>query len=237
VNTGVREAAGMAGGRNENRLRVWDAPVRMFHWTLVALIAFAWWTAEERMLDWHRLAGYAILTLVLFRLIWGVVGSSTARFGSFLRGPKAVASYIRRDMFRRNASPHAGHNPLGGWSVLVMLLLLAAQTLLGLFAIDIDGLESGPFSYLADFDTGRQAAELHHWVFNLLLAVIALHVIAIAYFLLHRRDNLLGPMLWGFRTWRGEKPILRFAPFPLAIAILTGLGVLIWATVHFLGQT
>jgi cytochrome b len=223
VNTTVREAAGMTGGRNENRLRVWDAPIRMFHWTLVALIAFAWWTAEERMLDWHRLAGYAILTLVLFRLIWGVVGSSTARFGSFLRGPKAVASYIRRDMFRRNASPHAGHNPLGGWSVLVMLLLLAAQTLLGLLAVDIDGLESGPFSYLVDFET--------------VLAVIALHIIAIAYFLLHRRDNLLGPMLWGVRTWRGEKPILRFAPFPLAIAILTGLGVLIWATIHFLGQT
>ena len=128
------------------RIRLWDLPVRLFHWALVALIVCAWWTAENHLISWHRLTGYAILTLVLFRIVWGFLGSTTARFSHFLRGPGAVGAYVGGHMFRRGSPGHAGHNPLGGWSVVGMLGLLLLQVLLGFFSVDVDGLESGPFA-------------------------------------------------------------------------------------------
>ena len=201
------------------RLRIWDLPTRLFHWTLVPLLAAAWWTAEERMLDWHRLAGYSIFALLLFRLIWGFTGSSTARFSSFAGGPAKVARYVRGHMFDRGAAPAPGHNPVGGWSVIAMITLLLLQVGLGFFAVDIDGMESGPFSYLVDFDTGRAAAEWHEIVFNIILALTALHVVAVLFYLVHRRDNLIGPMISGSRHWRGDAPPLRFVSAWVALAI------------------
>jgi len=218
------------------RLRVWDAPVRLFHWALVLLIGAAWWTAEERMLDWHRLAGYSILTLIAFRLLWGVVGSTTARFSSFVRGPMTLVRYVATEMLDRAAPARVGHNPLGGWSVVVMLTLLFAQTLLGLFAVDIDGLESGPFSYLVDFDLGRAAAELHETLFNIILAVIGLHVAAIVFHLLVHRDDLVGPMITGRRRAEALGVEPRFVSPFVALALLGTCAAGVWAAVKFLGQ-
>lgn len=115
------------------RVRIWDLPIRLFHWTLVPLLGFAWWTAEERMLDWHRLAGYSIFALLLFRLIWGFAGSSTARFSNFVGGPSTLLRYVRGHMFNRAATPAVGHNPVGGWSVIAMITILAVQVGLGFF--------------------------------------------------------------------------------------------------------
>ena len=193
------------------RLRIWDLPTRLFHWTLVPLLGFAWWSAEQRMLDWHRLAGYSIFALLVFRLIWGIAGSSTARFANFVGGPSTLVRYVRGHMFNRTAAPAPGHNPVGGWSVIAMITILAVQVGLGFFSVDIDGMESGPFSYLADFETGRVASEWHAFIFNVILAITALHVVAILFYLLHRRDNLVGPMISGTRKWTGERPTLRFA--------------------------
>ncbi|WP_375197117.1 cytochrome b/b6 domain-containing protein [Sphingobium sp.] len=201
------------------RLRIWDLPTRLFHWTLVPLLGLAWWTAEERMLDWHRLAGYSIFTLLLFRLIWGVAGSSTARFSHFVGGPVTLFRYVRGHMFNRGTAPAPGHNPVGGWSVIAMIALLATQVGLGFFSVDIDGMESGPFAYLVDFDTGRVAAEWHGFIFDVILALTALHVVAILFYLIHRRDNLVGPMISGSRRWTGEQPALRFASNRVALAI------------------
>lgn len=219
-----------------SRVRIWDAPVRLFHWALVILIGIGWWTGDNRMLEWHRLAGYSILALILFRLIWGVMGSGTARFSSFVRGPATVASYVKGAMFRRGVHGVPGHNPLGGWSVVVMLLLLAVQVGLGMLSVDIDGLESGPFSYLVDFDTGRWAAEWHATIFNLLLALIAIHVAGVLFYLLYRRDNLIGPMITGSRRWMGDSPALRFAPAWLGLAIMAVCGGLVWLAVEYWGQ-
>ena len=218
------------------RVRIWDAPVRLFHWALVALIGIGWWTGENRMLEWHRLAGYSILALILFRLIWGVIGSATARFASFVRGPGTVASYVKGAMFRPGVHGVPGHNPLGGWSVVAMLLLLLTQVGLGLVSVDIDGLESGPFSYLVDFDTGRWAAEWHATIFNLLLALIAIHVAGVLFYLLYRRDNLIGPMITGSRRWAGDNPALRFAPGWLGLVVMAACGGLVWLVVQFWGQ-
>lgn len=178
------------------RQLVWDWPTRIFHWLLVVLIAFAWWSGEEHDLVWHTRAGMALVLLLVFRILWGLFGTSTARFSQFVKGPGAVWSYVRPS----STSPVAvGHNPLGGWSVIVMLLLSVVVVVTGLFANDIDGMDSGPLNHLVDFDQGETATAIHDFSFDLLLVVIAIHILAIIYYLVVRRRNLIGPMVTGFQ--------------------------------------
>jgi len=222
----------MAGNAtvNGSGAPLWDLPVRLFHWGLAAAFALAWWSAENGEMDWHRRAGYTIAGLVLFRLGWGLLGSSSARFGSFVRGPGAVIRYVRGDMLRRNAQGHGGHNPLGGWSVVIMLVLLALQVGLGLFSVDVDGLESGPFSYLVEFDTSRQAAELHELVFNILLAVVGLHIFAVLFHLVWKRENLVRPMVTGGGGGTGQSVALR------AVALAAVVSAVLWIAIGWYGQ-
>jgi cytochrome b len=180
------------------RVGVWDAPVRIVHWLIALAMPALWWTAERDQLEWHRRLGYLVLALVVFRLIWGFAGASTARFAGFVRGPRAVADYARR-LIRGERVETVGHNPMGGWSVVALIGLLTAEVALGLFSVDVDGLESGPLSALVSFDAGRLAAHWHHWLFNALLALIGLHLTAIAFYGLVKRDNLVRPMLTGSR--------------------------------------
>lgn len=176
------------------RVAIWDLPTRLVHWGLVALIPFSWWTAETGRLEWHRWSGYALLSLLLFRLYWGFAGGSTARFRNFVRGPRAVAAYLRG-----TASAGPGHNPLGALSVLLLLGLMLVQIVLGLFAVDVDGIESGPLSAWVSFEAGREAAEWHEAVFNVLMTVIVLHILAVFYYLFFRKNNLVGAMVSGSR--------------------------------------
>lgn len=176
---------------------VWDAPIRLFHWSITILMGLAWWSAEEHFLDWHRRAGYAILCLLIFRILWGFFGSATSRFSSFCKAPATVIRYVRNDLFARKSSPTPGHNPLGGWSVLAMLAAMLIQTLLGLIAVDVDGLESGPLSHLVSFEMGRMAARAHHFIFDILLVLIVLHLTAIAFHLFHKKQNLTKAMILG----------------------------------------
>lgn len=178
-----------------NDVRVWDWPVRLTHWLFVFCLALSWWSAEQRAMDWHRYSGYALLGLLIFRIYWGFAGSSSARFASFMRGPRDVIAYLRGTREQRTA----GHNPLGGWSVAAMLTLMLAQVLIGLFVSDVDGLESGPLSHLVSFDASRTLAEVHEVVFNVILGWVALHIAAILFYLFARRDNLIGAMLTGRR--------------------------------------
>lgn len=181
---------------------VWDWPTRIFHWLLVVLIAFAWYSAEvDRDMEWHTRAGIAVLALLAFRILWGLFGTSTARFSQFVKGPGAVWSYVRPG----SDSPLAlGHNPIGGWSVIVMLVLAIVVVVAGLFAVDIDGIDSGTLSHLVSFDQGRTASAIHELSFNLLVAVIAIHILAIIFYLVVKRRNLIGPMVTGFqRTSEG----------------------------------
>ncbi len=187
----------------EVRVRIWDLPVRLFHWVMVALFAFSWWTAENDHLDWHFLSGYANLGLLLFRVYWGVVGSTTARFASFVKGPRALLSYARQ-LLARPGKISLGHNPMGGWSVLAMLLLLLTQVGLGLFAIDVDGVEGGPLSNLVSFETARRMSSLHGLLFNILLIVVGLHVAAILFYLFYKRENLIVAMLNGRKRVAGD---------------------------------
>ncbi len=215
-------------------VRVWDIPTRLFHWLLVALFAFCWWSAENHQLEWHYISGTVLLGLFLFRMVWGVIGGSTARFATFVRSPAQVIAYLRSDP----AVPRkAGHNPLGGYSVVAILLVLAVQLGTGLFAVDVDGLESGPLSYLVSFDQGREAAELHEVSFNLLLALSGIHILAILFYLVVRKRNLVRPMVTGsdpgIETAEGA---LKTAPlWRLIFAIVVAAGLAWWTNKGFGG--
>src|SRR4051812_43201346 len=103
------------------RQLVWDIPTRVFHWLLVGLLLFSWWSAENYHLDWHQYSGITVLALLIFRIVWGMIGTNTARFSHFVKGPGAVLSYVRPSS---TDGLTIGHNPIGGWSVVLMLLLL-----------------------------------------------------------------------------------------------------------------
>jgi cytochrome b len=197
--------------KDASRVAIWDVPVRLFHWLLVALLGFSWWSGERHDMEWHRWSGYAILTLLIFRIYWGFVGGRTARFAHFVRGPRTVAAYARS---RAKAPTPPGHTPLGGWSVILMLAALGMMVLAGLFAVDVDGLESGPLADYISFDQGRTAAEIHGIIFNVLLFLTALHMLAIVFYLV-RGKNLIGPMLTG--TGKGDATQALHASWPRAL--------------------
>jgi cytochrome b len=177
--------------KDVKQVLVWDIAIRTVHWALVILLPLAWWTYEVDRMALHRIVGYGVLALMAFRLFWGFAGSQTARFANFLRGPRRVADYLSG-----RAPHHVGHNPLGGWSVIALLVILCVQPLLGLFAADRDGLDYGPFAALVSDDHAQSAEQLHAILFYGLLALVALHVAAIAFYAL-RGKNLVWPMLSG----------------------------------------
>jgi len=180
----------------EPSIKVWDWPVRLTHWLFVFCIVVSWWSAEQRAMDWHLYSGYTLLGLLVFRIYWGFAGSSSARFSQFIRGPGKLLAYLREP---RDAHRDAGHNPLGGWSVAAMITLMLAQVVIGLFVSDVDGIESGPLSHLVSFDTSRTLAGIHEIVFNVILAIIALHIAAILFYLIFKKDNLVVAMITGRR--------------------------------------
>jgi cytochrome b len=185
------------------RVKTWDEPTRLVHWLLVILFGLSWWTGKTNRLDIHRYSGYGILGLVLFRIIWGFAGGGTARFQQFVRGPRALIGYARREMLHKGHVAF-GHNPMGGWSVLAMLILLLTQTVSGLFSVDVDGIESGPLSYLVSFDRGRQWAHLHRWTFNGLLVLLGLHICAIVFYSLYKREGLVAAMVGGYKRFPAQ---------------------------------
>lgn len=171
---------------------IWDLPLRLFHWALVLLIIGAWYTAENGLLDQHQAIGMVILILLIFRLIWGFVGGSTARFSQFFSSPARFAAYMKD-----RTSWHAiGHNPLGSFSVFALLGAIAIQVGLGLFATDNDGLMEGPLAGLVSLNMSETLTDLHESWFNILLGLIGLHIAAILIYVL-KGKNLVGPMVTG----------------------------------------
>lgn len=212
-----------------DHLKVWDVPTRFMHWSLVASVAVCWWTGLHDELEYHLYAGYAALWVVLMRIYWGLAGSSTARFVNFVRGPKSIIEYVRT--LHRRDTPHVhGHNALGAIGVLLMLALVLAVTVLGLFSVDVDGLYSGPLSSYVSFHAGRHLAHLHYRIFKILLIVIGLHLIAVLYYYAYKRQNLVFPMITGrCKGVSGSQEQLEIAPTWrfLVGAILVSL--IVWA--------
>lgn len=182
-----------------NKVRVWDVPVRVFHWVLVLLIVSQIVTVSigGNAMAYHVLGGFALLALVLFRIVWGLVGTPTARFASFLRGPGAVMRYAK-SLASGSPGQIAGHNPLGGWSVLAMLASILVQAVSGLFADD-EIMTTGPlWKYVSD-DTASLFNVIHETNALVLLSLICIHLAAVLYYLLRKKENLIKPMLTGIK--------------------------------------
>ena len=181
------------------RALVWDLPTRLFHWLLAGAIVGAYWTGEFGGFDktWHMRFGYAVLALVVFRILWGLFGSRTARFASFLRGPGTVWAYLRT-FGSRHAHPTDTHNPMGALSVIALLLAVLAQAGSGLFADD-DILTQGPLNGLISSGVDNLASRTHGLAVWFIIALIVLHLAVIAYYRIYKRENLVTAMVTGRR--------------------------------------
>lgn len=195
----------------QKQVPAWDLPTRLFHWSLVALVLGAYVTGkyaeslDDNFLFIHRCNGLAILTLLVFRLIWGFAGSLTARFSNFITWPWRALAYAG-DLLRGRAPAFLGHNPLGAWMVVALLLVVAAQAFLGLFSSDDLGLAAGPLHGLISSHNVATMTRWHHRLFNgVLLPLIAIHVLANLAYMLIKREPLIKAMV------TGAKPALPYA--------------------------
>ncbi len=204
------------------RIRLWDLPVRIFHWSLVVAVLVAFVTAKlgGDWMDWHGRAGLAIVGLVTFRLVWGIVGSTHARFLSFAPTPSRLRAYLTGRWHG------VGHNPLGALSVFGLLALLGVQAGTGLFSND-DIAFDGPLSGLIEKARSDSLTGLHHQLSNVLLVLLGLHILAIAFYLLVKKHDLIKPMLTGWKHAQGRHIAQREArggsPLGLAIALLVAV--------------
>lgn len=207
----------------KSMIKVWDLPVRVFHWLLAVLFAASIYSAYQDKFgiyaDIHLWSGVAIITLVVWRTVWGLVGSDTARFSTSLKGPATIFAYLRG-----RAEPGVGHNPLGAYAVVLMLSLVLAQAVLGLYSSD-GMLFNGP---LAGSD-GDDIQDIHEQLGYILFGVIGLHVTAILWYLVIRKDNLVTPMITGTKPSVAAQPRLR-SPL-LALVILLGVAAVVYLAI------
>jgi cytochrome b len=176
------------------RVRVWDLPTRLFHWLLAACVIGLVVTGKQGAMDWHARLGYAVLTLLAFRLVWGILGGRWSRFSSFVYSPGSVLAYLRR---QAHPDHLIGHNPLGALSVFAMLLVLAAQVATGLIGDDEIAF-TGPLNRFVASSTGLAATWYHKAIGQwLLIGLVVLHVAAVLFYLWKKRENLVRPMLVG----------------------------------------
>lgn len=212
--------------------RVWDWTIRLFHWSLVVSIPALWFTAENGWMDWHTRIGVITCGLLVFRIYWGFAGPETARFAQFLKGPRAVAAYLAR-LRGPSYRPAFGHSPLGALSVMALLLALTVQLVSGLLTEDVDGLSSGPLARFVDYETGLAAGEFHETSFNFVLALVALHIVAILFYLLVLKTNLIGAMVTGLRQvedgqeTKGADNDVRAQPVRVVVGVVLAAGVVI----------
>jgi cytochrome b len=197
--------------------RVWDLPVRLFHWVLVLLLVSQVVTGRigGSLMPFHAYCGYAVLVLVVFRILWGFAGSTHARFVSFLAGPAATARFAMR-LFSRKAVPQVGHNPLGGWMVVALILCLGLQAASGLFAND-GASAQGPLASKVALETSNMLTEFHRWNLKALLVLSGVHVAAVLFHWLVKGENLTTAMFTGIknvpeRVLRERRDALRKSP-------------------------
>jgi cytochrome b len=236
----------MADAAQETRtVRVWDVPTRLFHWALVILVSLSFLTAEA---DWpkvnvngraiepitlHMWCGYVILALVLFRIGWGVIGSSTARFRNFVRGPKAVVTYLG-GLFKKPAPFVAGHNPAGALMIVAMLAALLVQTVTGLYTKDDDdflGIAEGPLYGSVKESTSLFLTNIHLYGQEVILILIYAHILANLFYWLIKREDLIGAMFTGRRRLPNGETVapIALASTTLAFGLLVVAAVGVWA--------
>ncbi|WP_096786380.1 cytochrome b/b6 domain-containing protein [Rhodobacter sp. CZR27] len=184
-------------------VRIWDPALRVFHWALAAAVILAWGLGEfgPDVMTLHFYAGYAVIGLLAFRLIWALVGPRPARFSSFVYRPREILAYAA-EAWRRKPSYWRGHNPLGGLFIVAVLLALALQALSGLVADPEDFVNVGPLAASVPAWVSRKALLVHEVMGSVILGLVALHLAAIAFYKLWKGEDLVRPMLTGLKTVR-----------------------------------
>lgn len=224
---------------------VWDLPLRLFHWLLVLSLAASWYTAEnseefvvvgENVWSYtliHFWLGYWALGMILFRVIWGFVGPRHARFANFVTGPGKFGRYLGT-FLRRDSPPAVGHNPMGAWVVLLMLLMVGAQAVTGLFLIDNTEIFLAPFNPSVDPETAGKLLSFHELNFDVLLWVVGLHVAAIVFYRFYKNQHLVGAMITGRKPAHlvPEHEAIRGSDLIKALIVIA----ICWAAVWFLLQ-
>jgi len=212
------------------RVAVWDWPVRVVHWAIVALVVamVATGLIGNEALVWHMRLGQVLLALVIFRILWGFAGSANARFASFLRGPVAVIEYAR-SLIRPPHHAHATHNPLGGWMVVALLLVLLVQATTGLFTND-DVLNEGPLAKLISKDRSDWIGMWHRRGWWLLVALASVHILAVVAYFAHLGEDLVHPMVSGEKVLptRSHRPHDAAASTPRALVLLALSALGVW---------
>lgn len=231
--------------RSGSSVEAWDLPTRLFHWTLVGLVALAWVTSEfaeqlgDPVLKMHRWNGIAVLALVVWRLMWGFAGSPTARFTNFVRGPGMALSYLR-GLLRGAHARYLGHNPAGAYMVLALLAVVGIEAVLGLFTVEHNDLTAGPLYRLLSEDAVKQASRLHRMMFdNVLMPFVVVHVGVNVLYALVKREPLIPAMI------TGRKPAADYAdsataaadgrPVLRALVLLAVSVVIVIGTIKLLG--
>ena len=239
----------MADDRTTTRIKVWDLPTRLFHWVLVLTIFASWYSMKIGGLaafsaknfgtdpflsdaEVHGWFGMAALILIVFRIGWGLIGSTTARFTNFIKGPGAVIGYLKASKAGEHPL-HAGHNPAGGLMVVALILLIGVQGAMGLFANN-DIMFDGPLMRLVGKDMSDYLTFLHKQWFYVLLGLIALHVAAVLFYKFVKKDDLITPMIVGKKDWpdAAPTPSLRFTNPLVALVLLAAAYGAIWWVVN-----
>jgi cytochrome b len=232
------------------RVRAWDLPTRLFHWSLVTLVVCAWVSFEfaeklgDTTLKWHRYNGYAILILLVWRLLWGFVGSSTSRWSAFVRWPWVAAGYLL-DLVRGRSRHFLGHNPLGTYMVLGLLAAVGLQGILGLMTVEHNDTAWGPLYKLVSEGTVKQISYYHVRLLNyLILPLIAVHITANVLYGLIKKDPIVPAMVTGLKPAGAyedsleaiivERPIMRaVACLAIATAIVLGAIVMLGGKIFY----
>jgi cytochrome b len=208
---------------SEHGIRVWDLPLRLFHWLFAGAFATAWLTRDDRLLHVHVFAGYLLAGMVAFRLLWGLVGSRHSRFRDFACGPRAAFAYLRAVPAGR-APRRLGHNPAGSWAILGLLALGSGLSLSGL--LTLGGEEGhGPLAGWIGFAAGDRAHRIHEFLAWTMLALVAAHLIGVVAESLLHRENLAAAMIHGRKRSQGDRddvPALRPVALLIAMAVAGG---------------
>ncbi len=227
------------------KVRAWDLPTRLFHWTLAALIAAAWasWQYSEALKDptlsYHRWIGHAVLVLIVFRLLWGFLGSSTSRFSAWLYWPWTATAYFA-DLMSDRSRPYLGHTPVGSYMILALLAAVSTQALLGLFTVEHNDLTAGPLYRLISEDRQQQVSSWHRWIFYwVILPLVAIHVVANHLYGLVKRDPLITGMITGSKPAAdyvdGQEARIVSRPMLRALACLIVAAATVFGTILALG--
>lgn len=216
----------------DTEVPVWDLGIRFFHWALVVLVVTSVVTIKMGALTYHTWSGYGVLTLLIFRLLWGVAGGTHARFANFIAGPGQVFGYLRGVLSRKEHGGWLGHNPLGALSVVAMLASLLFQAVSGLFTNDEDFAFDGPLYKYVGKELSDKLTHWHHFNEKIIYVLVGLHLAAILFYWLYHKDNLVKPMITGYRAARGKVEDSRHGSTLLALMLLAVSAGIVYVAVN-----